>query len=818
MKHLSLLLFLSLPLFAQKETLQSPDGGIAIAIDSGSQQLRFSVNRGDEVIINPSQLGFILKDAPALDGPFEILNSKATSIDETWKPVWGQFSSIRNHANQLQLALRETEKPFRRLNLTFRAYDDGVAFRYEFPPQPELNDFEITNELTTFNFAGNHKTWWVEALPDTYERDYNETLLSACAERGASTPVTLKTEAGTYLSLHEANLTDWAGMKLKRADGAKEHSLSADLVPWFESDVKVKVSAPHRSPWRTIQIARSPGDLIESQLILNLNEPSAIADTDWIEPAKFMGIWWGCITGTWNWEYEANPDKHGATTERALRYIDACVRNNIPCLLIEGWNEGWEGDIPGWGDMNMMKTYPDFDIKKVTDYGREKGVTLVGHHETGGNLANYEKQLPAAFEYYQKYGINRIKTGYVSGDIPLYTPGLTEKGREHHHGQFSVRHHQKIIEMAAEHKIMISAHEPIKATGLSRTWPNFVAREGARGGEFNHFIGNPPSQTCILPFTRMLGGPMDYTPALFDGAYTPDKRFGTRAQQLGLMVVLHSPLVMAADFYQAYDTEPATQFIRNVPVGKWDETQVLDSEIGDYVVTARRQGAHWFLGGINNEEARTMTLPLDFLPKDQAFHLIVYQDTAESDFHDNPYSIEIKELLVTATDTLELNFAKGGGIAAEFYPEGTDFTRPSGTPGVIDENVQYHLRAKHSGRLITARGSQVEQYADDKSQNQSWSFQKVKNGNFIISSGKQALTAQGDDNGSEVLQQEITQDSEHQQWRAKHIVGTWFHIENAANGLLLDVAEISYSDGAKLHLWEHAYSPNQVWSLEAQPK
>ncbi len=814
MKPLLCACLLPASLFAQTESLQSPDGALSVAINSAGKEPTYEVKKGEETLIASSRLGFLLKNAPALDGPFEILESKSASIDEAWQPVWGQHSNIRNHANEVRLLLRETEKPFRRLDLTFRAYNDGIAFRYHFPQQPDLNRFEITDELTTFNLTDNHQTWWVEALSDTYERDYNETPLADCATRGTSTPVTMRTDAGTYLSFHEANLTDWAGMKLKRAEGGSDYSLEADLVPWFESDVKVKCETPHSSPWRTIQIGNSSGDLIESSLILNLNEPCAIEDTSWIEPAKFMGIWWGCITGTWNWELEENADKHGATTERALRYIDACVRNNIPCLLIEGWNEGWEGDIPGWGDMNMMKCYPDFDIKKVTDYGREKGVTLVGHHETGGNITNYEKQLPAAFEYYNEYGINRIKTGYVSGDIPLYTDGLSENDREHHHGQFQVRHHQKVIEMAAQHKIMINAHEPIKATGLSRTWPNFVAREGARGGEFNHFIGNPPTQTCILPFTRLLGGPMDYTPALFDGAYHPNHRFGTRSQQLGLMVVLYSPLVMAADFYQAYDNEPATQFIRNVPVGKWDETRILDSAIGDYVVTARRQGENWFVGGINNEEARKLSLALNFLSEGKKYHAVIYQDSPQSDFRENPYAIDIKQTLVSASGQLEVNFANGGGIAIELYPEGTEFTAPFGAPGKIDKEKAYTLRAKHSGRLLTARGNDVMQYAEHSNRNQQWTFQKLENGHYLIRNGAQALTVIGEENPAVNLQ-DLSPTNPLQQWTPKHIVGTWFHLESVANGKLLDVAEINYSDEAGIHTWEHAHSPNQIWSLES---
>ena len=762
-------------------------------------------------------MGFKIKNQPDLTGPFEVLKTNTRTLDETWQPVWGQFSSIRNHANELTLSLKEKNEPHRLLNLTLRAYDDGFAFCYEFPKQKGLTDFEITDELTTFTFTEDHQTWWVEALPDTYERDYNETALTSCADRGASTPVTMRTSQETYLSLHEADLTDWAGMKLKRREGAPSYSLEADLVPWFESDVKVKASAPHRSPWRTILVGKSPGDLVESQLILNLNDPCAIKDTSWIKPAKFMGIWWGCITGVWNWEYDEDPGKHGATTERALRYIDACAEMNIPCLLIEGWNQGWEGGIPGWGDMSFLKTYPDFDIKRVTEYGHSKGVTLVGHHETGGNITNYEKQLPEAFEYYNNYGIDRIKTGYVSGDIPLYTDDLTKPGREHHHGQFSVRHHQKVIELAAKHQIMIDAHEPIKATGLSRTWPNYVAREGARGGEFNHFIGNPPSQTCILPFTRLLGGPMDYTPALFDTAYTPNTRFGTRAQQLSLMITLYSPLVMAADLYQAYQNEPAAQFIKNVPVGTWDETRVLQSEIGDYIVTARRHGKNWFVGATNNEEDRYLSIKLDFLAPNTTYHLIQYSDTTDSHYRDNPIPIEITVTTVTNRDQLDLNLASGGGAVCELYPEGTEFDLPSGKPGLIQEGSYYSLRAKHSGQLLTARGNQARQYHQHSNRNQRWSFRKFDDGTYHILNSFKALAATGDDNGSVV--ENLSPDSEdpRQRWELRHIVGSWFHLVNVSSGKLLDVAEISYSENGGLHVWEHAHSPNQVWSLEELP-
>lgn len=813
MTRLLLPLLLVLPLAAETFEVQSPDGSINVTIENG-ETLTYAVRLGDEEIITPSRLGFVLKDAPALDGPFQVSGTKRESIDETWEPVWGQFAEIRDHANELRVALTETGEPMRRMDVVFRVFDDGVGFRYEFPEQKALTEFNIIDELTTFTFAADHTTWWVESLPDSYERDYNESTVSACGERGASTPVTMRTASGTHVSLHEADLTDWAGMKLKRKDGADALSLEADLVPWYGSDIKVKAKTPQDSPWRTITIGKSAGDLVESCLILNLNDPCEIEDTSWIQPAKFMGIWWGCITGVWNWELEANPDKHGATTERAMRYIDACVRNNIPNLLIEGWCEGWEGDIPGWGDMDMTQPYPDFDIRKVTDYGRSKGVSLIGHHETGGNITNYENQLPEAFEYYRKHGISRIKTGYVTGDIPLYTEGLTEAGREHHHGQFSVRHHQKVIEMAAKHGIMIDAHEPIKGTGIERTWPNFVAREGARGGEFNHFIGNPPSQTVTLPFTRLLGGPMDYTPGLFDCAYDKEKRFGTRSQQLSLMVTLFSPLVMAADLYQAYDGEPATQFIRNLPVGKWDDTRVLAAEVGDYIATARKHDGNWFLGATNNEDARDLQLALDFLDEGVTYSVVLYEDGDGADFRENPYPVRISERKVKKGDVLALKLASGGGAVAEMYPEGVEFTRPSGHAGKLASGRDYTLRAKHSGRLITAKGGDVVQYGERSNLHQTWTFKDAGDGRFTICQGTKALTVKQVGNGGDVDLEILEEGNVRQLWVPEHIVGSWFRIRSAANDLCLDVKEISYSDGAGLHVWECAWSPNQVWSVE----
>ncbi|MEP2776308.1 MAG: glycoside hydrolase family 97 catalytic domain-containing protein [Luteolibacter sp.] len=798
---------------SSREVLPSPDGNARITFQLANGMPEYLVRYGDEWVISPSPLGFEFENAPPLAGPFQVISSKQNVIDETWNPVWGQRASIRNHGNELVVELEEISTTKRRLQIVFRAYDDGVAFRYFLPEQPNLKDFKITNELTSFRFTSDATAWWVEDLHDTYERDWNETPLSKASVEGMHTPATFLTKNETYVSIHEASLVDWASMTLKCPQpGNSDLELKAELVPWFQSNVKVIGTTPMHSPWRTIQLAERPGGLIESDLIQNLNEPSAIEDTSWIKPAKFMGIWWGMITEDWTWDRD-NPGRHGATTERAKRYIDACVRHGIDALLIEGWCEGWEGGIPGWRNMNFTTPYPDFDIEEVCRYGREKGVSLIGHHETGGDIPNYEKQMEDGFALYEKLGIDRVKTGYVTGDIPVYTEGLTPDGREHHHGQFMVRHYQRVVEMAAKYHIMIDAHEPIKPTGLSRTWPNFVAREGARGGEFNHFVGNPPRHCTILPFTRLLGGPMDYTPGLFDCSADETKRFSTRANQLALYVVLWSPLQMAADNYQAYDGEPAAQFITNVPVGNWDETRVIDSSIGDYIVTARRKDSRWYLGAITNEEARQISIPLDFLEKGSTYDVVIYGDAPDADYATNPIAMAIHELSMNQGMTLDLDLRPGGGAAVEIYIHGDDVPKPSGTAGNITPSKPYRLLAKHSDQALTSNGADLSQTATPPTNSQLWIFEKSGEDTWKILQGDQVVEAIGSDNGTRVTLAAPT-DSTGQLWKLEHISGTQFHVVNAASGKLLDVEAISFSNGAPIHLWERAWSPSQVWSLE----
>ncbi|MBU0717741.1 MAG: glycoside hydrolase family 97 catalytic domain-containing protein, partial [Planctomycetes bacterium] len=457
----------------------------------------YTVSFKGESLIKPSRLGFRFAKAPPMTGDFRVAATETRSLDETWRPVWGTAAEIRNHCNELTVTLRESTELEREMGLVFRAYDDGVALRYILPEQPNLRQCEIVSEETRFNFAGDFAAWWIPANYDSYEMLYSNTPLSGV--KAANTPITMKTGNGLYLSIHEAALTDYSGMTLKALEG-EPASFECDLVPWPDG-VKVRTSTPCRTPWRTIQISPDAAGLIESHLILNLNEPCKIEDTSWIKPMKYVGIWWGMHVRKYTW-YEG--PRHGATTENAKRHIDFAAAHGIPGLLVEGWNKGWRT----WGAevplMDFCTAYPDFDLGEVVRYGKEKGVSLIGHHETSGNVPDYERQMEDAFVLYEQLGVPAVKTGYAGTILP--------KGH-YHHGQYMVNHYRRVVETAAKHRITIDAHEPIKPTGIERTWPNMMTREGGRGMEYNAWSeGNTPEHTVILPFTRLLAGPMDYTP------------------------------------------------------------------------------------------------------------------------------------------------------------------------------------------------------------------------------------------------------------------------------------------------------------------
>lgn len=666
-----------------KFSVKSPNEKIYVEFLSMSNQPTYKVFYDNNLVINNSILGFIFKDNPPLKYDFKVVNSSANSLKEKWATVWGTQDSILNNYNELKITLEENDELKRRFSITFKAYNDGIGFRYELPEQPNLNDVIIMDELTEFNLTGDHNCWWIPGDYDSYEYHYNNTKLSEIDlnnynyetrgdrnqpnHKAVNTPITMETEKGLFLSFHEANLTDYADMTLEIKD---DFSMEVDLVPWADG-AKVKTSVPFKTPWRTIQISESATGLLESNIILNLNEPNKVNDVSWIEPMKYIGIWWEMHIGKSSWakdpiegSWSNTSIYHGANTENTKSYIDFAFENNIKGVLVEGWNIGWEY----WGAdtldyFDFVTPYSDFDIEELIKYAENKGVEIIGHHETGGQAANYEKHLEKAFSFYSDLGIRAVKTGYAGQIIP--------KG-EYHHGQYMVRHYRKVLETALKYKIMLNAHEPIKATGLRRTYPHMMTREGVRGMEWNAWSdGNPPEHTTIIPFTRMLGGPIDYTPGIFDLTFDQYKEkervHTTLAKQLAYYVILYSPIQMAADLPENYIDNPAFNFIKEVPVD-WDESKYLNSKIGDYVTIARRNGNKWYLGSITDEFARSVSVSLSFLESDIIYKATIYRDGEEANWKTNPTDIAITEDFVDNTMRLRLSLAKGGGQAIIFEP------------------------------------------------------------------------------------------------------------------------------------------------------
>ncbi|NQT64375.1 MAG: glycoside hydrolase family 97 protein [Candidatus Marinimicrobia bacterium] len=644
------------PEISNNIVVTSPDDKIQVELKLDQGMPQYAIQVDDKKLLKSSALGYRFRDQPDLVGPFQLVNSNTEMIEEDWEPVWGQEKSINSLSRMIKLELRERLVPHRQLNLYFRVFNDGVAFRYEIPKQVGLDSLFIIEELSEFRFARDGKSWWIPGSHafDSYEQLHKVSRLSEIDS--ANTPLTYITEDDLYISIHEANLTDYAGMTLKRSRSDSLNFLS-NLVPWPDGD-RVKTSAPMRSPWRTICIGRSATDLLRSRMILNLNEPNQLSDVSWIKPMKYVGIWWGMHINKYTW---VQGDQHGATTENVMSYIDFASEHDIQGVLAEGWNKGWEA----WGQegaLQLTEAYDDFDIGAVVEYAKVKNVTFIGHHETTANVAAYEHQLESAFAYYDSLDISAIKTGYV---------GAIKPSGQFHYGQWMVEHFRRVVQLAASHRISLDVHEPVKGTGIERTWPNMMTREGARGQEWNAWSeGNPPDHTTILPFTRLLAGPMDYTPGIFDirfDRYKPDNKIhSTLAKQLALMVVLYSPLQMAADLPENYENQPAFQFIQDLEVD-WDETLYLEGEIGKYVTIARRHGSEWFLGAITNDEARELEIAMDQMVRgDQVAEC--YVDTEDAHWDNNPYPIWIGSYKVSPSDTLKARLAPGGGMAIRLRP------------------------------------------------------------------------------------------------------------------------------------------------------
>jgi alpha-glucosidase len=633
----------------------SPDGLIKVVFQLKNGVPFYSVLRNNVAVLNDSKLGFILKDLPALHNDFKIASSARSSFDETWSQPWGEVQKIRNQYNSLTVTLEETSAGKRTMILHFRVFNDGLGFRYEIPKQENLKDFVIMDELTEFAMNQDMSAWWIPAYSTEMDSEllYQNNKISTLKEK-THTPITLESDK-LFVSIHEAALVDYAGMALSNQGNL---TLKCDLFPWSNGN-RVEATAPMKTPWRSLQIAERPGDLITSYLILNLNEPNKLGDVSWIKPGKYNGIWWGMHLARNTWEGGPN---HGATTENVKAHIDFASKHKLSGVLAEGWNEGWEGDWTVGGNFSFTKAYPDFDLDELSRYAKEKNVALIAHHETGGNVANYERQLEDAFKLLQQYDIHRLKTGYVNR-LP---------SGERHQGQFMVRHYHKVMETAAKYKVMIDVHEPVKDTGLRRTYPNMMTREGVRGTEYEAWsTGNPPSHTTILPFTRGLSGPIDYTPGIFDILFqskSSNRVHTTLAKQLALYVVIYSPLHMAADLPENYEGNPAFKFIEDVPTD-WSETKILDGKIGQFITTVRkdRNSNEWYLGSITNDEARVLDIKLDFLSPGKKYKAEIYQDGKDAHVETNPLPIEIKSQDVDASTVLKVKLAPGGGTAVRFY-------------------------------------------------------------------------------------------------------------------------------------------------------
>ena len=669
--------------------IKSPNGKNALEFFlSEKGEPGYLVKYGDEIIIDSSGIALEFKDMVAFKSGFEVEVANILNFESTWEMPWGEQRTVKEVGTEMAIELKEVNAPNRRFNLFFRAYDDGVAFRYEIPKMGSIDTVIVIDEHSEFQLYGDHTCWWIPGDWDIYEHLYHTTRFSeidAIADRdhpnlaqtyipfnAVNTPVTIKTEKGTHLSFHEAALTDYPGMTLLVDN--ENLKMTSGLVGSDRLGYKAKISLPFKSPWRTIQISDDAAGLIESTMILNLNEPNKLEDVSYFKPKKYMGIWWEMHLGRSSWDYKIGENSnststnqtHGATTEHAKEIIDFASKNGITGLLVEGWNTGWAHWI-GFDDregvFDFVTSYPDYDLEEVCRYAKEKNVEIIMHHETSSAPRTYEHQLDTAYSLMQSLGIHSVKTGYVGPIIP--------KG-EYHHGQWMVHHYRKVLETAAKYDVAINAHEPIKATGIRRTYPNAISREGLRGQEFNAWSvegGNPPEHLPIIAFTRMLAGPIDYTPGAFEFEIKrEDGRIvnvqSTLANQLALYVVIYSPIQMACDLVEHYQGQPAFQFIRDVGVD-WEQSKVLNGEVGDYVTIAREEKGtgNWFVGGITDEDERILTIDFNFLDPSSNYDAIIYRDGPTAHWKENPKEIVIEKIDIDQDSELNIKLASGGGFA-----------------------------------------------------------------------------------------------------------------------------------------------------------
>ena len=678
---------------AEAVQITSPGGGITVTVDVNDGVPVYSMQYKGKSVINPSKLGLELTNAENLMSGFEIVNSTTSEFDETWQPVWGETKNIRNHYNELLVELKQPATD-RFMNLRFRVYDDGMGFRYEFPTQNNLVYFVVKEEHTQFAMNGDHTAWWIAGDYDTQEYDYTESRLSEIrglmagsisgnasqtqfSPTGVQTSIQMKTDDGLYINLHEAALVDYSCMHLNLDD--RNMIFESWLTPDAQGN-KAYVQAPAHTPWRTVIVSDDARDMLASNLILNLNDPCQYEDTSWIKPVKYIGVWWEMIGWGREWSYtydlpsvkldqldysQTKPHgRHPANNDNVKKYIDFAAEHGFDQVLVEGWNIGWEDWFGKSKDyvFDFVTPYPDFDIDELNRYAHSKGVKLMMHHETSASVRNYERHMEEAYNLMNKYGYNAVKSGYVGNIIP--------RG-EHHYGQWLNNHYLYAVTQAAKHKIMVNAHEAVRPTGLCRTYPNLTGNESARGTEYESFAGNKPSHTTVLPFTRLQGGPMDYTPGIFEmnmqkvNPHSQGHVNSTLARQLALYVTMYSPLQMAADVPEVYNQFlDAFQFIKDVAVD-WDDSKYLEAEPGRYIVAARKaKGSDdWFIGCTANENGHTSELVLDFLDKNKKYEATIYADAPDAHYIDNPQAYVITKKKVTRKSKLKMKAAPGGGYA-----------------------------------------------------------------------------------------------------------------------------------------------------------
>ena len=686
-------LCLCMALGAGAEKVSSPGGLITVDFQLIDGAPTYSVDYKERTVINPSTLGLELKDAGNLMDGFEMIKVETTTFDETWQPVWGEVKDIRNYYNEMLVALKQPSTD-RYMNLRFRVYDEGVGFRYEFPQQQNLVYFVVKEEHSRFAMTGDHTAWWIPGDYDTQEYDYTESKLSEIrglmagaitdnasqtqfSPTGVQTSLQMKTADGIYINLHEAALVDYSCMHLNLDD--RNFIFESWLTPDATGN-KAYMQSPCHTPWRTIMVSDDAREILASKLILNLNEPCKYVDTSWIKPVKYVGVWWEMIGGGKQWSYtfdlpsvkldqldysKTKPHgQHPANNENVKKYIDFAAAHGFDQVLVEGWNVGWEDWFGHSKDdvFDFVTPYPDFDIKMLNDYAHSKGVRLMMHHETSGSVRNYERHMEAAYRLMENYGYTSVKSGYVGNMIP--------RG-EHHYGQWLNNHYLYAVTEAAKHKIMVNAHEAVRPTGLCRTYPNLIGNESARGTEYESFTGNKPFHTTVLPFTRLQGGPMDYTPGIFEmdmSKMNPDSHShvnSTLARQLALYVTMYSPLQMAADVPENYERfMDAFQFIKDVAVD-WDDSKYLEAEPGRYIAVARKaKGTNdWFVGCTSSEHGHSSALKLDFLDEGKKYIATIYADAADADYRNNPQAYTIRRGVATSKTVLKLKAASGGGYA-----------------------------------------------------------------------------------------------------------------------------------------------------------